>query len=223
MALSLGMRTAIYELKQIGATIANERRYSLLWLLLIIEIAVGVVLGVQATGSPQAYDADDYAREALQMASGDGSWLAFAHNYLYPAFLALLHALGLWSSGDSAGRLAVGLVQLTLLYSASLVLMAVLSRCLHMRRVSVAVVVAAMAIVPAAAASGYWVSEAVAIPVLLMVIALWVLTCYRVLLRPGARSTIAPIAPSASPRASLGWHVPRSSGSPSWLVSWPDW
>jgi hypothetical protein len=162
-----------------------------------IEIALGVVLGLQSTSSPQAYDADRYAGEALRIASGDGSWLAAGvHNYLYPAFLALLHMLGLWSSAYPPvedGRLGVGVVQIALLYSASFVLMAVLSRCLRMRLVSTGVVVCGIAILPAAAWSGYWLSESLAAPVLLVIIALWVLTCYRVLLRPRAMSTTATI------------------------------
>jgi hypothetical protein len=196
------MPTSTDKLKQIAAGVDNERRYALLWPVLVIEIALGVVLGLRSTSSPQAYDTHTYAVQALQLASGDGSWLATgAHNYLYPAFLAVLHMLGLWgnsplpaSPADVSpldGRLGVGVVQIALLYAASLFLMAVLSRCLRARLVSIGVVVCGVAILPAAAWSGYWLSESLAAPLLLVIIALWVWTCYSVLLRPGSMSTMA--------------------------------
>ena len=161
------MPTSISRWKQVAARVDDERRQSFLWLVVVIEIALGVALGLRSTSSPQAYDADRYAQEALQIASGDGSWLAATpHLYLYPAFLALLHTLGLWSSPHpSAGeRLLVGVVQIALLYAASLVLIAILARCLRMRLVSAGVIVCGIAILPAAAWGGYWLSESVAAP-----------------------------------------------------------
>ena len=178
------MARPIRMIKRTATSIRGERGHLLL-LVLVAEIALGVVLGLRSTTSPQAYDANAYGSEALAFASGDGSWLAGAHNYLYPAFLAALHALGIWS------RLGVGIVQIALLYLASLALVTVLSRCLRTRFVSAGIVICGVAIVPAAAWSGYWLSESLAAPVLLLVIALWVLTCYRVLLHPGSMSTAA--------------------------------
>jgi hypothetical protein len=183
----LGTFKSVNKLKQIAVSVDRGHRYPVLWLVLVIEVALGAVLGVRSTGALQAGDTALYAQEALQTAAGDVSWLAHVHNFVYPAFLALLHALGLWS------RLWVGVVQIALLYSASLVLMLVLSRCLRLRLVSTGVVVCGVVILPAAAWSGYWLSESLAAPLLLVVLALWVLTCYRVLIRPAALSTAATI------------------------------
>jgi hypothetical protein len=172
--------------KRTAASVWSDRPHLLvLALVLVGEIALGVVLGLRSTTSPQAYDADYYGTESLRIAAGDGSWLAGAHNYLYPAFLAALHTLGFWD------RLGVGVVQIGLLYVASFTLAAVLSRCLRVPFLTAGVVACGIAILPAAAWSGYWLSEGLAAPVLLFVIALWVLSCYRVLLRPGALSTAA--------------------------------
>jgi hypothetical protein len=168
-------------------SVDGGRLYPLLWLVLVVEVALGAVLGVQSTTALQAGDTALYAQEALQTARGDVSWLAGVHNYVYPAFLALLHGLGLWT------RLSVGVVQIALLYSASLVLMVVLSRCLRVRFVSAGIAVCGIVIIPAAAWSGYWLSESVAAPLLLMVLALWVLTCYQVFIRPAALSTAATV------------------------------
>ena len=183
----MGTFKSVDKLKQIAVSVDRGHRYPVLWLVLVIEVALGAVLGVRSTGALQAGDTALYAQEALQTAAGDVSWLAGVHNFVYPAFLALLHALGLWS------RLWVGVVQIALLYSASLVLMLVLSRCLRLRLVSTGVVVCGVVILPAAAWSGYWLSESLAAPLLLVVLALWVLTCYRVLIRPAALSTAATI------------------------------
>jgi hypothetical protein len=190
------MPTSMESFTQNGARVAWERRYSFFWFALVIEIVLGVALGLMATGSRQAFDTHTYAGQALELAFGNGSWLTSgAHNYLYPGFLAVLHALGLWNAGDDlavggGGRLAVGVAQVALLYLAVFTLMAILSRCLRIRFVTVGIVVCGIAILPAAAWSGYWLSESVAAPMLLLVIALWVLTCYRVFLRPDAMSTI---------------------------------
>ena len=189
------MTTSISKLKQVAAKADDARRTALLWSLLAIEIVAGVFLGLQSTNQPQEFDPRAYAAEALSVSAGDGSWLgASMHNYLYPAFLSLLHSLGLWSSFDpapNAGRFAVSVVQIALLYMAALFLTLVLSRCLRMRFVTAGVVVCAIAIIPAAAWSGFWLSESLAVPVLLVIIALWVWTCYRLLLRPGSVSTMA--------------------------------
>jgi hypothetical protein len=184
------------KLEQIAARAGDKRRAVVfLWPLLIVEIVTGVLLGLQATNQPQEYDPRVYAGEALSVLGGDGSWLAASpHNYLYPAFLALLHNLGLWVSFNPApvdGRFGVGVVQIGLLYAAALFLVVVLSRCLRVRFVSAGVVVCAIAIIPAAAWSGYWLSESLAVPLLLAIIALWVWTCHRLFLRPGSVSTLA--------------------------------
>jgi hypothetical protein len=181
------MAKPISAIKRAATDICSERRCLLLLLLLVLvtEIAVGVVLGLRSIASPQAGDTIVYGTESSRISSGDWSWLAGAHNYLYPAFLAVLHSLGLWT------RLRVGIVQIALLYLASFVLVAVLTRCFHVRFISASVVICGIAILPAAAWSGYWLSEGLAAPVLLLVIALWVLTCHRVLLSPGAMSTAA--------------------------------
>lgn len=157
----------------------------LLQCLVLAEIATGVTLGLRSTSAPQAYDANDYGSQALQFASGDVSWLAGVHNYLYPAFLAAIHGLGWWS------RLGVGVVQIALLYASSFVLTLVLSRCLGLRLASVGTVVFGIAILPASAWSGYWLSEGLAAPLLLMLIALWVLACHRLLLVPSSTRTAA--------------------------------
>ena len=189
------MTTSIRRLKRIAATANDKRRTVFLWWLLVVEIAAGVLLALQSTNQPQEFDTRSYAGEALAVSSGDGSWLATSvHNYLYPAFLSLLHSLGLWDSFNPwpfVGRTAVGVVQIALLYAAAIFLTAVLSRCLRVRFVSAGVVVCAITIIPAAAWSGYWLSESLAVPLLLVVIALWVWTCYRLLLRPGSVSTMA--------------------------------
>jgi hypothetical protein len=121
----------------------------------------------------------------LKIGSGDATWLANFHNYLYPSFLALLHAIGIWD------RLGVGAVQLALLYVGTFVLAAVLWRCYKIPFVYAAIVTCGIALLPAAAWSGYWLSESLAAPVLMLAISLWVLTCYGVMIRPGARSTAA--------------------------------
>jgi hypothetical protein len=189
------MTTSVSKLKQIAAGADDTRRTVFLWSLLAVEIVAGVFLGLQSTNQPQEFDPRGYAAEALRVSAGDGSWLATsAHNYLYPAFLALLHNLGLWSSFNPApvdGRLAVGVVQIALLYAAAILLTAVLSRCLRVKFVSAGAVVCAIAIIPAAAWSGYWLSESLAVPLLLMIIALWMWACYRLFLRPGSVSTMA--------------------------------
>jgi hypothetical protein len=183
----LGAPESSERVKRITANIGGDRRYPLLWLVVVGEIALGVVLGVRSTSALQSGDTINYTNEAIQAASGDFSWIAGVHNYLYPSFLALLHTFGLWS------RLQVGVVQLALLYSASLVLVLVLSRSLRLRLVPTGVVVCGVVIVPAAAWSGYWLTESVAAPMLLIILALWVLTCFQMVLRPTAVSTTATI------------------------------
>jgi hypothetical protein len=193
------MATSMSRLKEIAATADENRRDLFLWSLLAVEIVAGVFLALQSTNQPQEFDPRGYSAEALSVLGGSGSWLATsAHNYLYPAFLALLHHLGLWGSFNPApvdGRFGVGVVQIGFLYAAALFLVVVLSRCLRVRFVSAGVVVCAIAIIPAAAWSGYWLSEAVAAPMILVIIALWVWTCYRLFLRPGSVSTMAIIFP----------------------------
>jgi len=189
------MTISIGKLKQIAAGVDDKRRYLPLWCVLVAEISVGVFLGIQSTGRPQEFDPRTYAAEALAVSSGNGSWLATsAHNYLYPTFLSLLHSVGFWNAFNPApidGRFEVGAIQIALLYAAAIFLTAVLSRCLRVRFVAAGVVVCAIAIIPAAAWSGYWLSEAVAAPMILVIIALWVWTCYRLFLRPGSVSTMA--------------------------------
>lgn len=189
------MASSLSRLGQIAASANHKRRTVFLWSLLVFEIVAGVFLGLKSTHQPQEFDPRAYAAEALAVSSGNGSWLATsAHNYLYPAFLSLLHSLGLWNAFNPApidGRFEVGVVQIALLYAAAIFLTAVLSRCLRVKFVSAGAVVCAIAVIPAAAWSGYWLSESLAVPLILLVIALWVWTCYRLFLRPGSVSTMA--------------------------------
>ena len=142
--------------------------------LAVALVIAGYALAIVASGAPQAYDADDYLAEASSFVDGS-PLLIWAHNYAYPAFLALVKIAGL---GD---RLGVALVQTSLLYAAALAAAISISRSTH-ASVSVAMIpLAAVALVPASAWSGYTLSEGLAAPVLLLVFGLTILVTFRVL------------------------------------------
>ena len=133
--------------------------------LAVVLVAAGYALAVAASSAPQCCDAIAYQEEARTIVGGEPQ-LLWVHNYAYAAFLALLHVVGL------AERLGVALAQTTLLYAAVLATAVSISRSTH-ASVSVAMVpLAAVALVPASAWSGYTLSEGLAAPVLLLVFGL---------------------------------------------------
>ena len=147
--------------------------------LAVVLVVAGYALAVAASNAPQCCDASAYQDEARSIVSGDPQLLA-GHNYAYGAFLALLQVVGL---GE---RLGVTLAQTTLLYAAALATAVSISRSTH-ASVSVAMVpLAAVALVPASAWSGYTLSEGLAAPVLLLVFGLVIGITFRVMRPPRA-------------------------------------
>jgi hypothetical protein len=143
------------------------------WVASIALVALGVFLGIAAAGSPQCCDADAYWDEAYWSTTGGWSsgWLGPVHNYGYPVFIALLRDI------RPVARLGVAIAQLALLYVAAIALALSLARSTRSSFPTAMAWVSAIALLPAAAWSGYYLSEALAAPVLLLMLALGIAAC----------------------------------------------
>jgi hypothetical protein len=149
-----------------------------------ILVLVGYALAIAASSAPQCCDAMAYQDEARSIVAGTPQ-LLWVHNYGYAAFLALLQVAGL---GD---RVGVMIAQTTLLYVAVFATALAISRSTHASVPVAMVPLAAVALVPASAWSGYTLSEGLAAPVLMLVFGLTILATFRLL--------------------SAGWQLDRSS------------
>src|SRR3990172_3411702 len=138
------------------------------WVVSIALVALGVFLGIAAVGSPQCCDAEVYWGEAYLLSTGGWSsgWLGPVHNYGYAVFLALLRAI------RPVGPLGVAIGQLAVLYVAAIALAFSLARSTRSSFPTAMAWASAIALLPAAAWSGYYLSEALAAPVLLLMLAL---------------------------------------------------
>ena len=140
-----------------------------------VLVTVGAGLAMLATSAPQCCDANAYVDSAamLRETGWSSDWLLSAHNYAYPVFLAALASIGL------DDRVAVGAVQVALLYMAAFTFAFSLARHTRSSSAVAALTACVVSLLPAAAWSGYTLSEALATPVLFIVIALMVAAWFR--------------------------------------------
>ena len=171
----------------------------------VLLVVAGYVLAVTTSNAPQCCDAISYQDEARSMVGG-APLLNWAHNYAYASFLALLQIVGL---GD---RLGVTLVQTTLLYAAVLATSVSISKSTH-ASVSVAMVpLAAVALVPASAWSGYTLSEGLAAPVILLVLGLVIIVTYRVMRAPASTDRVTwALVLALGLLSGMAWMIRRGS------------
>ena len=149
----------------------------------ILLIGVGFALALEASDSPQCCDANAYAAAAQSFVDGTPELLS-VHNYGYPAFLAILDVVGL----DTPHRIAFA--QTSLLYLTALLVAYVIARYTSSSFGIAAVWLVAVALLPAAAWSGLIFSESLAVPVLLLVLALGLATVFESL-RKGTNLGVA--------------------------------
>ena len=142
--------------------------------IVVILVLAGYALAMVASGAPQCCDAMAYQDEARSIVAG-APQILWVHNYAYAAFLALLQVVGL---GDRVGLM---FVQTTLLYVAVFAAALAISRSTHASIPVAMLPLAAVALVPASAWSGYTLSEGLAAPVLLLVFGLVVSVTFRVM------------------------------------------
>ncbi len=140
----------------------------------IALIGAGFMLALETAGSPQCCDASAYAAAAHSFLDGEPS-LNPAHNYGYPAFLALLDLIGL----DTPRRIAFA--QTSLLYLTVLITAYVIARCTSSAFAVAVAWLAAVTLVPAAAWGGLIFSESLAVPMLLLVLAFGIATVFHLL------------------------------------------
>lgn len=158
-----------------NATAAIVRSFgqsrSLLPVLIVAELVAAFLLALYGTGQPQCCDAEGYSKEATALSTRGllpGS-LSAQHNYLYPAFIALLRAAGI------DGRIGIGIAQVMLLALSAVLVAIVIGRVFRTERWTVFLpILLGTILLPAAAWSGYWLSEALAAPVLLLVLCFWI-------------------------------------------------
>ena len=144
-------------------------------LLAALFVGAGVSLAILAASAPQCCDATGYHEEGRALVAGGwgGGWLLDKHSYLYGAFHGLMIAAG---AGD---RLSIVIVQLVLLYASVVFLSVAIARVFERRLVPTLAGVSLLALLPASAWSGYWLTEAIAAPVILALIGFWLLFATR--------------------------------------------
>ena len=141
-----------------------------------LGVCAGVGLALLATSAPQCCDATGYHQEGSALFAGGwgGDWLvAWKHNYLYPALHGAMIAAG---AGD---RLPIAIVQLVLLYASVVFLAAAIARTFQRRFAPIFAGLSLVALLPAAAWSGYWLTEAITTPIILAFIGCWLLFAMR--------------------------------------------
>lgn len=134
---------------------------------MVVLAVCAVVLAVMASGAPQCCDAEAYVQEGRDLLTGGWSsgWLMPVHNYAYPLFLALLQVAGV------QGRLGIAVAQVGLLLLAAGILGVTLARVTRTPASRAVAATLAIALLPAAAWSGYSLSEGLAAPVLFLLLA----------------------------------------------------
>lgn len=156
-------------------------------MLAALLVVAGYASGLAASASAQCCDAVRYIEEGERLVS-QGIWPSNAHNYAYPLWLAVLDLVGL------SGRTAVAVAQLTLLYLAAAALAFVIARVTGSPMSRAFAPIALVALLPATAWSGYTLSEGLAAPLILTVLALSIGVVDRLLTRPRAWATTAFVA-----------------------------
>jgi hypothetical protein len=139
-------------------------------------VCAGVGLALHAASAPQCCDAEGYHLEgqALAASGWSGDWLAtWKHNYLYPGLHGAMIAAG---AGD---RLSIVIVQLALLYGSVVFLALAVARAFQRRFAPTLAGLSLVALLPAAAWSGYWLTEAITTPVTLVLIGCWLMFATR--------------------------------------------
>ena len=137
-----------------------------------LGVSAGVSLALLAASAPQCCDANGYHDEGKALLSGGwrGGWLhTDKHNYLYGAFHAAMIAAG------AVDRVPIAIGQLALLYASVVLLAVAIARVFQRRFAPVLAGLSLVALLPAAAWSGYWLTEAIATPIILALIACWLL------------------------------------------------
>jgi hypothetical protein len=155
--------------RQLARAVASDGGSTVLTAL---GVSAGLLLGLAAASAPQCCDAVGYHEEGKALIAGgwDGGWLVtWKHNYLYPAFHAVMIAAGL------GGRVPIVIVQLALLYGSVVFLAVVIARVFERRFAPTLAGLSLVALLPAAAWSGYWLTEAITAPVVLALIGFWLL------------------------------------------------
>jgi hypothetical protein len=143
-----------------------------------------VGLALLAASAPQCCDATGYHQEGVALVTGGwgGDWLVtWKHNYLYPGLHGVMIAAG------AGGRVPIVIVQLVLLYASVVFLAVAIARVFQRRFAPILAGLSFVALLPAAAWSGYWLTEALTAPVVLTLIGCWLLFATR----PGPLLAIA--------------------------------
>jgi len=149
-----------------------------------LAVCAGVGLALLAASAPQCCDATGYHEEgvALVARGWGGGWLVtWKHNYIYPAFHGAMIGAG---AGD---RLSIVIAQLVLLYASVVFLAVAIARVFQRQFAPILAGLSLVALLPAAAWSGYWLTEAITTPVTLALIGCWLLFA----MRPGPLLAIA--------------------------------
>jgi hypothetical protein len=148
-----------------------------------LGICAGIALALAASSAPQCCDSTGYHEEGKALLAGGwtGGWLYDKHSYLYGAFHGLMIAAG------AGGRVPVAIVQVALLYASVGFLTWSITRMFRTRFVPTLAGLSLVALLPAAAWSGYWLTEAIAAPLILALISSWLLFA----MRPGPLGAFA--------------------------------
>jgi 4-amino-4-deoxy-L-arabinose transferase-like glycosyltransferase len=157
---------------------ARNTKVSDIWatVLFAFVVCAGLGLALLAASAPQCCDATGYHQEgtALFARGWGGGWLVtWKHNYLYPALHGAMIAAGV---GD---RVSIAILQLALLYTSVAFLAVAIARVFQRRLAPILAGLSLVALLPAAAWSGYWLTEAITTPVTLALIACWLLFALR--------------------------------------------
>jgi 4-amino-4-deoxy-L-arabinose transferase-like glycosyltransferase len=156
---------------------AANAKASDIWAIVLSALGVcaGLALALLAASAPQCCDAAGYHQEgrALLVGGWGGGWLPDKHNYLYGAFHGVMIAAG---AGD---RVPIVIVQVGLLYASVVLLAVAIARVFQRRFAPTLAGVSLVALLPAAAWSGYWLTEAIATPIILALISCWLLFAMR--------------------------------------------
>src|SRR3954471_23614674 len=131
-----------------------------------LGVAAGMSLALLAASAPQCCDADGYHSEGRALLSNGwrGGWIPDKHNYLYGSFHAVMIAAG------AGGRVPIAIAQFALLYAAVVLLAVAIARVFQRRFAPVLAGLSLVALLPAAAWSGYWLTEAIATPIIFALI-----------------------------------------------------
>src|SRR3954467_5737204 len=124
--------------------------------LAVLGVSAGLSLALLAASAPQCCDADGYHSEGSLLLSNGwrGGWIPDKPNYLPGSFHAVMIAAG------AGGRVPIAIAQFALLYAAVVLLALAIARVFQRRFAPVLAGLSLIALLPAAAWSGYWLTEA---------------------------------------------------------------